>query len=84
MLMHRKADEEACSEVSGRTILPMGIRSPQAVCKVHKLDSNVFYSLPKMRRQKVLGIRKQLADHTYNLRKRLDAVIDKLLHELDY
>ena len=39
-------------------------------------------SLPEVRKEKVLGIRRQLTDGNYDLNKRLDAALDKVLEEL--
>ncbi len=39
-------------------------------------------SLPEVRQEKVLGIRRQLTDGAYDLNRRLDAAMDKVLEEL--
>jgi hypothetical protein len=39
-------------------------------------------SLPEVRQEKVLGIRRQLTDGDYDLNRRLDAAMDKVLEEL--
>ena len=39
-------------------------------------------SLPEIRRQKVLHIRQQLTQGNYNLNKRLDIALDKVLEDL--
>ena len=39
-------------------------------------------SLPEVRQEKVLGIRRQLTDGDYDLNLRLDAALDKVLEEL--
>jgi hypothetical protein len=36
-------------------------------------------SLPQIRKKKVFAIKQQLAESTYNLDKRLDAVLERLL-----
>jgi len=38
--------------------------------------------LPEVRRQKVLRVRRQLTEGSYNLNKRLDVVLDKVLEDL--
>jgi len=38
--------------------------------------------LPEVRRQKVLTVRQQLTEGSYNLNKRLDVALDKVLEEL--
>ena len=39
-------------------------------------------SLPEIRREKVLGIRQQLTEGKYNLSRRLDIALDKVLEDL--
>ena len=39
-------------------------------------------SLPEVRREKVLDVRQQLTKGEYNLKKRLDNVLDKVLEDL--
>ena len=39
-------------------------------------------SLPEVRQEKVLGIRRQLTDGDYDLNGRLEAALDKVLEEL--
>ncbi|UCE98970.1 MAG: flagellar biosynthesis anti-sigma factor FlgM [Planctomycetota bacterium] len=39
-------------------------------------------SLPEVRREKVLDIRRQLTEGKYNLNERLDVALDKVLDEL--
>jgi hypothetical protein len=39
-------------------------------------------SLPEVRQEKVLGIRRQLTDGDYDLNRRLDAAMDRVLEEL--
>ncbi len=40
-------------------------------------------SLPEMRRQKVLKVRRQLTEGTYDLNERLDLTLEKVLDDLD-
>ncbi len=39
-------------------------------------------SLPEVRKDKVLGVRRQLTDGKYDLNERLDVALDKVLEEL--
>lgn len=39
-------------------------------------------SLPEVRRQKVLDVRRQLTDGKYDVNSRLDAALDKVLEQL--
>jgi negative regulator of flagellin synthesis FlgM len=39
-------------------------------------------SLPEVRQEKILNLRRQLTEGKYNLNERLDVVIDKVLEEL--
>ena len=39
-------------------------------------------SLPEVRKDKVLGVRRQLTDGKYDLSERLDIALDKVLEEL--
>lgn len=39
-------------------------------------------SLPEVRRQKVLNVRRQLTDGEYDINARLDAALDKVLEKL--
>ena len=39
-------------------------------------------TLPRSRREKILAVRRQIAEGTYDLDKRLDAVLDRLLQDL--
>jgi hypothetical protein len=39
-------------------------------------------SLPEVRKDKVLGVRRQLTDGKYDLSERLDVALDKVLEEL--
>jgi hypothetical protein len=39
-------------------------------------------SLPRIRKKKVLAVRQQLTKSTYDLDKRLDAVVDRLLEAI--
>ena len=39
-------------------------------------------SLPEVRRQKVLNVRRQLTDGEYDINTRLDAALDKVLEKL--
>ena len=41
-----------------------------------------FWSLPRFRRMKILRIRRQLVQGKYNLDKRLNAVLDRLIEDL--
>jgi hypothetical protein len=40
-------------------------------------------SLPEVRREKVLDVRRQLTDGEYNLNERLDAALEKVLEDID-
>ena len=39
-------------------------------------------SLPEVRQEKILNLRRQLTEGKYNLNERLDVVLDKVLEEL--
>jgi len=39
-------------------------------------------SLPEVRKEKVLGVRQQLTEGKYELSKRLDVALDKVLEDL--
>jgi len=39
-------------------------------------------SLPEVRREKILDVRRQLTEGKYNLNERLDIVLDKVLEDL--
>jgi negative regulator of flagellin synthesis FlgM len=39
-------------------------------------------SLPEVRQEKILNLRRQLTEGKYNLNERLDDVLDKVLEEL--
>lgn len=39
-------------------------------------------TLPRSRREEILAIRRQIAEGTYDLDKRLDSVLDRLLQDL--
>ena len=39
-------------------------------------------SLPEVRKEKVLGVRKQLTEGKYDLNRRLDVALDKVLEDL--
>ena len=39
--------------------------------------------MPLLRREKILGIREQLAQGTYDLDERLDVVLDRLLVDIN-
>lgn len=39
-------------------------------------------SLPEVRKEKVLGVRRQLTEGKYNLDERLDVALDKVLEQL--
>lgn len=39
-------------------------------------------SLPEVRREKILDVRRQLTEGKYNLNERLDVVLDKVLEDL--
>jgi hypothetical protein len=41
-----------------------------------------IHSLPPIRKKKILNIRQQLVKGTYNIDKRLNAILDQLLEEL--
>lgn len=41
------------------------------------------YTLPQIRMEKVLAIRRQLADGVYSIDKRLDASLDRLLKDIN-
>jgi hypothetical protein len=40
-------------------------------------------SMPQVRREKILGIREQLAKGTYDLDERLDVVLERLLKDIN-
>lgn len=48
---------------------------------VGKVLKNIA-SLPEIRQEKVLGIRRQITEGNYDLNGRLDSVIDKVLEDL--
>ena len=41
-----------------------------------------IHSLPRVRKSKILKVRQQLAEGTYDIDKRLNAVIDRLLEDI--
>jgi anti-sigma28 factor (negative regulator of flagellin synthesis) len=41
-----------------------------------------IHSLPRVRKNKILKVRQQLAEGTYDIDKRLDAVLDRLLEDI--
>jgi hypothetical protein len=48
-------------------------------CTIIALALRKIASLPRVRKDKVLAVRKQLAEGIYDLDQRLDAVLDSLL-----
>jgi len=52
----------------------------QGIITAPGLQKNLL--LPLVRKKKILKIRKQLAEGTYDINKRLNAVLDRLLEDL--
>ena len=67
------SDESTITEASGSRIRPE-ITPPM---------SQEIASMPLLRREKILGIREQLAQGTYDLDERLDVVLDRLLVDIN-
>jgi hypothetical protein len=65
--------EETIAEASGRKLRP----------PITPLMLQYIAWLPQARRNKILEIRKQLARGTYDLNERLDAVLDRLLADIN-
>jgi len=47
-----------------------------------EITTPMIASLPKVRRNKVLRLRQQLANGTYDLDERLDAVLERILMDI--
>ena len=52
------------------------------ISRQHKRPSKAVALKPGIRREKVLGIRKQLAGGTFDFERRLDGLVDKIIRAL--
>jgi len=80
-VLSRQTDESAAIVENTENLLSEGA-DENARDKITASALQGVTSLPVVRREKVLAIRKQLAEGTYDLDERLDVVLDGLLADL--
>ena len=87
-------DSNACFENQNRHIGSLSVDSPgDEDLKMEQILENInttpigkvlkeIASLPEVRRQKILSVRQQLTEGKYDLNKRLEDALDKVLEDL--
>jgi anti-sigma28 factor (negative regulator of flagellin synthesis) len=82
MLNLRQSKNKLTAKASARALSLSWGTDMKVRRRVTASAMHLIRSLPRNRREKVLGIRKQLAEGTYNMDKRLETVLERLLKDV--